>query len=227
MINEIVIMRNMIQFELIFIVKNLSQNWLSSCLCCSFEFNSRSLLLNFNFERNVQIRCFRNRFQFNIQVYIFNIEISWFILLKERAFMTRIVEKVCTKTLFVMNYASLWERLNLYWNFMFTFLKKLKICIHRWISNETCKAMNLLLLDRWIQTSIFKYLVEQSLKSLVRNVTFSREHFDQHDFQHDEQFESRDLIILIQVNLNFFKLTQIFSSWLKFFQVDSNFFKLI
>ena len=154
--------------------------------------------------------------------------------------MTRIVEKVCTKTLFVMNYASLWERLSLYWNFMFTFLRKLKTYIHRWTSSEACKVMNLLLLDRWIQISIFKYLVEQSLKSLARNVTLSREHFDQHDFQHDEQFESRDLIILIQVDLNFFKLTQIFSNWLKFFkltqifsswwlkfvQVDSSFFKL-
>ena len=205
-------------------MKNLSQNLSSNCLCCSFEFNSRSSLSNLNFERNVQIRCSRNRSQFDIQVCIFNIETSWFILLRERAFMTRIVEKVCTKTLFVINYASLWERLSLYWSFMFTFLRKLKVCIHRWTSSETCKAMNLLLLDRWIQTSIFKYLVEQSLKSLARNVTFSREHFDQHDSQHDEQFdeqfESRDLIILTQVDLDFFKLTQIFSSWFKFFQVD-------
>ena len=58
------------------------------------------------------------------------------------------------------------------------------------------------------------------IKSLARNMTLSREHFDQHVFQHDEQFDSqddeqfdsRDLIILIQVDLNFFKLTQILSS---------------
>ena len=171
MINEIVIMLNMTQFELTFIVKNLSQNLSSSCLYCSFELSSRSSLSNLNFERNVQIRYFRNRSQFDIQVCIFNIEISWFILLRERAFMTRIVEEVCTQTLFVMNYASLWKRLSLYWSFMFTFLKKLKACIHRWTSSEACKAMNLLLLDRWTQVSIFKYLVEQSLKSLARNVT--------------------------------------------------------
>ena len=204
----------MTQFELTFTVKNLSQNLSSSCLCCSFELSSRSSLSNLNFERNAQIRCSRNRPQFDIQICTFSIETSWFILLRERASMARIVGEACTKALFAMNYASL----------------KLEACIHRWTSSEACRAVNLLLLGGWTQVSISKYLVEQSLKSLARNVTPSRGHLDQHGSQHGEQPGeqpgSRGLAILAQVGLDSSKLAQILPSWPKFLQVGPNSSKL-
>ena len=113
-------------------------------------------------------------------------------------------------------YASLWERLSLYWSCMLTSLRELEACIHRWTSSEACRAVNLLLLDRWTQASISKYLVEQSPKSPARNVTPSREHFD---LMAPSMASSLALSLAREAWPFWPKLAQISSSWPKSLQV--------